>query len=88
MSASENNRDPGLPCACCSPRRGFLGRLAALGAAAVLPGGLQAQDAKKTPAPARGKPYRIDVHHHLIYPGYLLYRRAAYERERWSEANT
>ena len=24
----------------------------------------------------------------LIYPGYLLYRRAAYERERWSEANT
>ena len=69
MSASENNSAPGLPCGCCSPRRGFLSRLAAMGAAAVLPGGLLAQETKKSAA--RGKPYRIDVHHHLIYPGYL-----------------
>src|SRR5713226_7885948 len=68
----ENIHDfAGLACACCPPRRGFLGKLAALGAAAVLPGELMAQGAKKAPAAARGKPYRIDVHHHLMYPGYL-----------------
>src|SRR5258708_15382803 len=68
----ENIHDfAGLACACCPPRRGFLSRLAALGAAAVLPGELMAQGAKKAPAAARGKPYRIDVHHHLMYPGYL-----------------
>ena len=50
------------------PRRGFLGKLAALGASAMLPGELGAQGAK---APARGKPFRIDVHHHLMHPGYL-----------------
>jgi 6-methylsalicylate decarboxylase len=71
MSASEYNGVPGLPCACCTPRRGFLGQVAALGAAAVFPGGLMAQEKKKAPAAARGKPYRIDVHHHLVYPGYL-----------------
>lgn len=60
-----------LSCACCPPRRGFLGKLAALGALAALPGGLTAQEAKKAPAAARGKPFRIDVHHHLIYPRYL-----------------
>ena len=43
-------------------RRDFLGRLAALGAATALPAGLLAQGAK---------PSRIDVHHHLMYPGYL-----------------
>jgi predicted TIM-barrel fold metal-dependent hydrolase len=36
----------------------------ALGAAAALPGASLAQG-------AAAKPYRIDVHHHLIYPGYL-----------------
>ncbi|HTQ75560.1 MAG TPA: amidohydrolase family protein [Burkholderiales bacterium] len=42
-------------------RRDFLGGLSALGASAMLPGGLFAQ----------AKPFRIDVHHHLSYPGYL-----------------
>ncbi len=51
-----------------APRRGFLGKVAALGASTMLPGKLRAQGAK---APARGKPFRIDVHHHLMYPGYL-----------------
>ena len=46
-----------------SARRDFLGKLAALGAAAALPAELTAQ--------ARGKGSRIDVHHHLMYPGYL-----------------
>ena len=45
-----------------SPRRDFLGKLAALGASAALPGGSMAQ---------RTKAHRIDVHHHLAYPGYL-----------------
>jgi 6-methylsalicylate decarboxylase len=45
-----------------APRREFLGKLAALGATAALPAGLMAQGAK---------PSRIDVHHHLMYPGYL-----------------
>jgi len=44
-----------------APRREFLGKLAALGASAMLPGELMAQ----------AKAYRIDVHHHLMYPGYL-----------------
>ena len=46
-----------------APRREFLGKLAALGAAAMLPRELAAQ--------AAAKAYRIDVHHHLMYPGYL-----------------
>jgi len=45
-----------------APRRQFLGKLAALGAAAAVPAPLMAQAAK---------PSRIDVHHHLMYPGYL-----------------
>jgi len=45
-----------------APRREFLGKLAALGAAAALPAGLVAQGAKAS---------RIDVHHHLMYPGFL-----------------
>ncbi|TMG79451.1 MAG: hypothetical protein E6H75_00860 [Betaproteobacteria bacterium] len=64
MSASASGARPA--CARCAPRRGFLGALGALGAAALLPGELLAQGAKKP-----GKPYRIDVHHHLMYPGYL-----------------
>jgi predicted TIM-barrel fold metal-dependent hydrolase len=71
MSASGNipafedipENGPGLSCTCCPPRRGFLGKLAALGASAMLPGELLAQ--------AGAKAYRIDVHHHLLYPGYL-----------------
>src|SRR3977135_1815130 len=69
MSASEDNSAPVLPCGYCSPRRAVVGGRAAVGAAAVLPGELLAQETKKSAA--RGKPYRIDVHHHLIYPGYL-----------------
>jgi predicted TIM-barrel fold metal-dependent hydrolase len=57
--------------ACYRPRRGFLSKLAALGAAAVLPEALMAQGATKAPSAALSKPYRIDVHHHLMYPGYL-----------------
>ncbi len=70
-SADHIDNPATLSCPCCPPRRGFLGKLAALGAAAVLPGELIAQGAKKAPPAARGKPYRIDVHHHLMYPGYL-----------------
>ncbi len=62
--------DAALSCACCPPRRGFLGKIAALGAAAVLPSAALAQGAKAKSAP-RAKPFRIDVHHHLVYPGYL-----------------
>ena len=62
----------GLACACCSPRRGFLGKLAALGAAAMLPGELMAQQPNPAAASASGgDPFRIDVHHHLIPPGFL-----------------
>jgi predicted TIM-barrel fold metal-dependent hydrolase len=53
--------------ACGQARRDFLGRLAALGAAAMLPAEIEAQGASK----AAAKAYRIDVHHHLLYPGYL-----------------
>lgn len=65
----------GMTCACCPPRRGFLGKLAALGAAAMLPGELTAQQPSPAvpaaPAAAGGKPFRIDVHHHFIPPGFL-----------------
>lgn len=60
---------PDSSCACCSPRRDFLGKLAALGAAAVLPGEALAQAARRAAAPR--KPFRVDVHHHLVFPGYL-----------------
>jgi 6-methylsalicylate decarboxylase len=66
----EKSRKAGSSCACCTPRRGFLGKAAALGAAALLPGELMAQAPKKA-ARAPSKPFRIDVHHHLVYPGYL-----------------
>src|SRR5260221_3521399 len=66
-SKKKNTENAGSSCGCCPPRRGFLGTLAALGAAALLPGELMAQGAKKAP----GRPHRIDVHHHLMYPGYL-----------------
>src|SRR5258706_8014576 len=44
-------------------RRVFPGRPAALGASAMLRGEPMAQ--------AGAKAHRIDVHHHLMYPGYL-----------------
>src|SRR2546430_10940812 len=79
---AENPDDPS--CACCAPRRGFLGTLVALGAATRLPGGLMAQGAKK----AVSKPHRIDVHHHLMYPGYLdeVGGRRAGSTFKWSPA--
>src|SRR5882672_6887979 len=60
-----------------APRREFLGKLAALGAAAALPAGLVAQGAKAS---------RIDVHHHLMYPGYLdeVVGRRAGSTFKWS----
>ena len=67
----KNNEDPAATsCACCPPRRGFLGKMAALGASAVLPSAALAQGTK-TKTKAAAKPFRIDVHHHLVYPGYL-----------------
>ena len=71
---------PGLSCACCPPRRDFLGKLAALGASAMLPGELTAQ--------AGAKAHRIDVHHHLMYPGYLeeVGGRRAGSTFKWSPA--
>src|SRR5262245_53134980 len=66
-----------------SARRDFLGKLAAFGASAMFPGGLIAQD-------ARGKPFRIDVHHHLVPPGYLDavagQRQGGGGRVKWSPA--
>ncbi len=80
----------GMTCACCSPRRGFLGKLAALGAAAILPGELTAQQPKPAASAASGgKPFRIDVHHHLVPPGYLDEvgaRRQGGGRVKWSPA--
>src|SRR5258706_12433822 len=66
-SKKKNTENAGSSCGCCPPRRGFLGTLAAPRAAALLPGQLMAQGAKKAP----GRPDRIDVHHHLMDPGYL-----------------
>lgn len=48
------------------PRRGFLTGLAALGAGALIPG---CQTAGPAPA-GGGKPFRIDVHHHIAPPAY------------------
>jgi len=66
-----------------SARRDFIGRLAALSVAAMLPDGLFAQD-------VRGKPFRIDVHHHLVPPGYLDavagQRQGGGGRVKWSPA--
>src|SRR5258706_14931427 len=67
VSKKKNTENAGSSRGCCPAGRGFLGTLAALGAAALLPGELMAQGAKKAP----GRPHRIDVHHHLMYPGSL-----------------
>ena len=81
-----NNNESALlssfPDACQQPntgRRGFLSGLGSLGAAAGLSGvgagllastGLSAN--AQTPSAAVGKPYRIDIHHHLYTPNYLV----------------
>ena len=48
-------------------RRDFLAGLAALGAGTMLPG---CQTTGPVPAASGGKPHRIDVHHHIVSPGY------------------
>lgn len=60
-SPDGNNRDAA------APRRRFLTGLAALGAGPFIPG---CQTMETAPAAARGKPHRIDVHHHFVSPGY------------------
>src|SRR5437867_12366891 len=84
MSTSRSGPGPSYR----SLRRGFLSKLSALGAAGALPGGLMAQEPKRAPVAARGKPYRIDVHHHLMYPGYLeeVGGRRAGSTFKWSPA--
>src|SRR5262245_40424086 len=47
-------------------RRKFLAGMTALGAGALLPG---CQTAGQAPAPG-GKPFRVDVHHHIAPPSY------------------
>jgi predicted TIM-barrel fold metal-dependent hydrolase len=72
-----------------APRRHFLGKLAALGASAMLPRELMAQAAAKA-ASSQGKLFRIDVHHHLVPPGYLDavagQRQGGGGRVKWSPA--
>ena len=69
--------EPGIAvaaeCDGAAPRRDFLGKLAALGAAAMLPGGESLAQEHKAHAvhAARGKPFRIDVHHHIVPPNYM-----------------
>lgn len=49
-----------------TPRRKFLSEFAALGAGALLPA-----TALAAIAPSPPKPYRIDIHHHLLPPSYI-----------------
>jgi predicted TIM-barrel fold metal-dependent hydrolase len=51
-------------------RRRFLGALSALGAGALLPG------CAGTGETAPGKPFRIDVHHHIAPPAYIAEARS------------
>jgi len=70
------NELPGRSCACCMPRRRFLGGMAALGAGALMPWGR---------AEAQAQPYRIDVHHHFVSPGYSAALKARGQgHARWS----
>lgn len=63
-------------------RRKFLSGLAALGAGALLPG---CATTDTTATAGRGKPYRIDVHHHMISPGYSAALKARGQRHiAWS----
>jgi len=57
--------------ACSVPRRDFLGTLAALGAAAMLPSAQAFAQKRKGAAAGRRKPHRIDVHHHILPPAYM-----------------
>jgi predicted TIM-barrel fold metal-dependent hydrolase len=77
-------KDGKAGCACCLARRGFLTGLAALGASAVVGAG---ESAAQAPAVVR-KPYRVDVHHHLIPPGYIeeTAARRAGSSVKWSPA--
>ena len=52
-------------------RRRFLGGIAALGAGALLPG-----CAGTSVGPSDGKPFRIDIHHHIAPPAYISEARA------------
>ena len=62
-------------------RRAFLAGLAALGAGAVLPGCLTTA----ATGTAGGKPYRIDVHHHIAPPAYSSALKAMMRgHARWS----
>src|SRR4051794_17902930 len=60
-----------LTCGCRVPRRRFLGAVAALGAASVLPMDALSQ--------GRAKPafWRVDVHHHFGPPFWVAQSRAA-----------
>jgi predicted TIM-barrel fold metal-dependent hydrolase len=59
-------------------RRGFLAGIGALGAGVLLPG-------CASTAPAPGKPYRIDVHHHIVAPTYAAALKARGQTAvRWS----
>ena len=61
------------------PRRRFLSGLAALGAGALLPG------CQTAGGGAGGKPYRIDVHHHIAPPAYSAALKAMMRgHARWS----
>jgi 6-methylsalicylate decarboxylase len=51
-------------------RRQFLGALGAAGAGALMPSWAMAQSASAG-GTGTGKPYRIDVHHHLLSPAYI-----------------
>jgi len=85
-NAGYGDAHPGPFCLSSPPRRGFLGKLAALGAAATLPGDLLAQPAGgRHPATGR-KPHRIDVHHHIVPPAYIaeVASRRAGSAARWS----
>lgn len=72
-------------CACVSPRRGFLGQLAGLGAGAMLSG-------CAVPPPAVVVRDRIDIHHHLFSPAYVAElakaNQAAPIVKNWSIAKT
>jgi len=67
-------------------RRKLLGGIAALGASAMLPGCAGFGD-----GPSDGKPFRIDVHHHIAPPAYIAEarsRKLAVPNTPWSAARS
>ena len=68
-------------------RREFLAGLAVLGAGALVPG-----CALNTPGAAGGKPYRVDIHHHLVPPKYVAdlpkYTKGESPPRGWSPAKS